>query len=114
MYALLLVLALQVVTYPPTPVALNAADVRSANVTLNTTGDGTWTFDTPFAGVPDVTHLPKAVDTVNPVICNTTSITTTSVTLHCWRTNTLGLLSSLLGGPIAGARVNLIARYKAP
>lgn len=95
------------VDYPPSTVV-----VESNTVTLDAGGNGTWTFTTPFAGTPDVTHLPKAMDTTNPLICNFTSVDSTQVSVHCWRTALLGLLTGLLSGPVTGGQVKLIARYK--
>lgn len=93
---------------------VNPTRVDSNDVVLDASGNGTWTFDTPFNGVPDVTHMPKALDTINPLICNFTAVTATMVSIHCWRTALLGLLTGLLSGPTTGATVHLIARYKSP
>lgn len=81
-------------------------------VTLDSSGNATWTFDpaNPPPVVPAVVHLPKAMDTTNPIICNFTAVSMTSVTVHCWRTTLLGLLNSLFTGSVTGAQVNLVAR----
>lgn len=86
--------------------------VRQQDVTLDAAGNATWTFDPldPPPVVPAVVHLPKAMDTTNPIICNYTARTVLLVTVHCWRTNVSGLLTSLLGGTVAGAQVTLVAR----
>lgn len=116
----LLALAASAEAAAQTVSALNpAADVRSSVVTLDSSGNATWDFTAggtqpPFSGVPDVTHIPQAMDNANPIICNYTARTASLVSVHCWRTNTLGLLSGLLTGPITGGQVNLIARYRAP
>lgn len=94
-----------------------SVDVRSMDVTLDATGAGTWTFTAdgspPFAGVPDVTHLPQAVNTTDLLICNYTARTVSSVSVRCQRVNPLsGLLTGLFGGTMAGLKVNLMARYK--
>lgn len=94
------------VSYPPAPVQW----VAQQTVTLDASGNATWTFDTPPPVVPAVVHMPKAVDTQNPVTCNFTTVTMTGVTVHCWRTTLLGLLTSLYSGSVAGAQVNLVAR----
>jgi len=93
------------------------ADVRSSVVTLDSSGNATWDFTNggnapPFAGVPDVTHIPQAMDTTNPITCNYTARTASLVTIHCWRTSLLGLLTNLYSGAVAGGQVNLIARYR--
>lgn len=88
----------------------SAARVDQKDVVLNSTGDATWTYDTAFPKAPAVAHIPGAIDTQNPIICNFTARTATSVSIHCWRTNVSGLLSSLFGGTAAGATVSLVAR----
>jgi hypothetical protein len=102
------------VSYPP---AAPLADVRSCAVTLDSSGNGTCDFtnggtSVPFAGTPDVTHLARAMDTTNPLICNLVSVSTSAVTIHCWRTALLGLLTNLYSGSTSGAQVTLIARYR--
>lgn len=99
------------VAYPPAPVVAPTW-VAQQTVTLDASGNATWTFDpgNPPPVVPAVVHLPKAMDTQNPVICNFTAVSTTSVSIHCWRTTLLGLLNSLFTGSVAGAQVNLVAR----
>lgn len=94
--------------------SVNLTQVESSEVTLDSSGNGTWTFTPAFNGIPSVTHLPKALDTTNPLICNFTSISATAVTIHCWRTALLGLLTGLLSGPTTGATVTLMARYRPP
>lgn len=81
-------------------------------VTLDASGNATWTFDPTNRPpvVPAVVHLPKAMDTTNPIICNFTAVSTSAVTVHCWRTTLLGLLNSLFTGSVTGAQVNLVAR----
>lgn len=86
--------------------------VQSTTVTLDSSGNATWTFTPAFPEAPDVTHIPQAMDTVNPLICNYTARTPNIVTIHCWRTSLIGLLTGLLSGPVTGAQVNLIARYR--
>lgn len=95
------------------------ADVRSGEVTLAADGTGSWDLTAggtlpPMGGTPDVTHIPQAMDTTNPLICNFTSRSTTTVAIKCFRTSLLGLLTGLLSGPVTGGKVNLIARWKAP
>lgn len=81
-------------------------------VTLDASGNATWNFTTVFPGVPAIVHLPKQSGTTDALICNWTSVSQTSVTIHCWRTNVLGaLLSGVLGGATAGQQVSLVARY---
>ncbi len=81
-------------------------------VTLDSSGNATWAFTTVFPGVPAIVHLPKQMNGTDALICNWTSVSQTSVTIHCWRTNVLsGLLSGLLGGSVTGAQVSLVARY---
>lgn len=92
---------------------IGPAQVQSNTVTLDAGGNATWTFTTPFPAAPDITHMPIAVDMANPLICNYTARSATAVSIHCWRTSLLGLLTGLLSGPVTGAQVNLIARYKA-
>lgn len=86
--------------------------VQSTTVTLDSSGNATWAFTPAFPEAPDVTHIPHAMDTVNPLICNYTARTPSLVTIHCWRTSLIGLLTGLLSGPVTGAQVNLIARYR--
>ncbi len=95
------------VNYPPPPVPWVAQQM----VTLDSSGNATWTFDPdkPPPVVPAVVHLPKAMDMTNPVICNFTTISITGVTVHCWRTTLLGLITNIFGGSVAGAQVNLQA-----
>jgi len=92
---------------------IGPAQVQSNTVTLDASGNATWTFTAPFPATPDITHMPVAVDSVNPLICNYTARSATAVSIHCWRTSLSGLLTGLLSGPVTGAQVNLIARYKA-
>lgn len=102
------------VAYPP-PDMSNYGTVAQKDVILDASGNATWDYTgLNFPGIPIVTHLPQAVDTVNPLICNYTSRTQTAVSVHCWRTSLLGLLSGLLSGPVTGAKVSLIARYIPP
>lgn len=91
---------------------VSASLVQSTTVSLDSSGNAAWTFSPAFPEAPDVTHIPQAMDTINPLICNYTARTATFVTIHCWRTSLLGLLSGLLSGPVTGAQVNLIARYR--
>jgi hypothetical protein len=94
------------VAYPPaTPVM-----VQQAELTLDANGDTTWTFDPAFPQEPAIVHIPRAMDRVNPLICNFTASSATAVTVHCWRTNISGLLSGVLSGPPAGGKVKLLAR----
>lgn len=88
--------------------------VESTTVTLDAGGNATWTFAPAFPATPDVTHIPQAMDTANPIICNYTARTATQVTIHCWRTALIGLLTNLYAGSTTGAQVNLIARYRTP
>lgn len=92
-----------------------SSTAQSTVVTLDSSGNATWTFDTPFPFTPSVVHMPKAMDTTNPVVCNFTSVTATTVSVHCWRSasvvvSILGATVSAFGGVITGAQVNLIAR----
>lgn len=86
--------------------------IKQTDVTLDASGNATWTFDPadPPPVVPAIVHLPKAGDATNPIICNWMTRSTTSVTVHCWRTNVSGLLAGLFSGSIAGAQVTLVAR----
>lgn len=93
----------------PAPAA-PAQWVAQQTVTLDAAVNATWTFDSPPPVVPAVVHLPKAMDTQNPVICNFTAVSMAGVTIHCWRTTLLGLLNSLFTGSVQGAQVNLVAR----
>lgn len=94
------------------PLYNSGAMVDQAVVTLDASGNATWTYTALFPGVPAVVHLPKAVNTSDALICNYTSLTQTSVSIHCWRTNTLAaLLTGLLTGTTAGLQVSLVARY---
>lgn len=92
---------------PPTP-----QWVAQQTVTLDASGNATWTFDPENRPpvIPAVVHMPRAMDLINPVTCNFTAITMTMVTVHCWRTSLLGLLTNLYSGSVAGAQVNLVAR----
>ena len=84
-------------------------------VTHNASGDATWNYSVQFPAAPAVVHLPKSVNTSDALICNWTSITQTSVSIHCWRTNTLAaLLTGLLTGSTTGLQVSLVARYIPP
>jgi hypothetical protein len=96
------------VAYPP----VAPQWVAQQTVTLNSTGDAAWSFDPDSLPpvVPAVVHMPKAMDTTNPITCNFTSISRTGVTVHCWRTTLLGLLTNLYSGSVNGAQVNLVAR----
>ena len=127
MYKLLIMLALLVpmpvaaqVSYPPVATGINVADVRSMDLTLDASGVATWDVTAggtaqPFGGVPDVTHLPQAVNSTDMLVCNFTTRTATTIVVKCLRVNTVAaLLTGLFGGTIAGLKVNLIARYKAP
>lgn len=91
------------------------AMVDQTVVTLDSSGNASWNYSVQFPGIPAVVHLPKAVNTSDALICNWTAITQTSVSIHCWRTNTLSaLLTGLLGGTTAGLQVSLVARYIPP
>lgn len=94
------------VSYPPAAPVM----VQQQEVVLDASGNATWTFDVPFPTEPAVAHIPRALDTTNPLICNFTAVSTTAVTIHCWRTNLTGLLTGLLSGPPAGGKVKLLAR----
>jgi len=86
--------------------------VAQQDVVLDASGNATWTFD-PInlpPVVPAVVHLPRAMDATNPIICNWTAKTQLLVSIHCWRTNVSGLLSSLFGATASGAQVTLVAR----
>ncbi|MFD1104583.1 hypothetical protein [Sphingobium olei] len=89
---------------------VTAGMVQQQTVTLNSSGDATWTFVTPFLNPPIVAHFPKQMDPSNPLICNYTSVTTTAVSIHCWRTTLAGLLTNLFGGSVTGGEVTIIAR----
>jgi hypothetical protein len=97
---------------------IGPADVRSMDLTLDASGNGTWDVTAggslpPFAGVPDVTHLAQAVNTNDYLVCNYTTRTTSTIAVHCLRINGLAaLLTGLFGGSLAGVKVNLIARYR--
>ncbi len=96
------------VSYPPSAASL----IDQAIVTLDASGNATWTYSTSFPGVPAVVHLPKQANVADALICNWTSITQTQATVHCWRTNVAsGLLTGLLGGATTGMQVTLVARY---
>ncbi|KTT68262.1 hypothetical protein [Sphingomonas sanguinis] len=86
--------------------------IKQTDVTLDASGNATWSFDPadPPPVVPAIVHLPRAADATNPIICNWMSRSTTSVTVHCWRTNLSGLLGALFSGSIAGSQVTLVAR----
>ncbi|MBQ1479845.1 MAG: hypothetical protein IIZ30_07395 [Sphingomonas sp.] len=86
--------------------------IKQTDVTLDAAGNATWTFDPsdPPPVVPAIVHLPRAGDSTNPIICNWMSRSTTSVMVHCWRTNLSGLLAGLFSGSIAGSQVTLVAR----
>jgi len=96
------------------PVGSNSAGwVAQQDVTLDATGNATWVFDTANLPpvVPAVVHLPKLMDTANPIICNWTARTQLLVSVHCWRSNTLSaLLGGMFQGAVAGAQVTLVAR----
>ncbi|KQM65774.1 hypothetical protein ASE75_05960 [Sphingomonas sp. Leaf17] len=96
------------VAYPPAA----SQWVDQKTVTLDAAGNATWTFDLGNAPpvVPVVVHMPAAMDTTNPITCNYTARTMTGVSIHCWRTTLLGLLTSLYSGSVAGAQVTLVAR----
>jgi hypothetical protein len=96
------------VAYPP----VAPTWVAQQTVVLDASGNATWTFDpsNPPPVVPAVVHMPRAMDTTNPVTCNFTDISRSGVTVHCWRTSLLGLLTNLYSGSVAGAQVNLVAR----
>lgn len=97
---------------------VGAADVRSADLTLDASGNASWDVTNggtlpPFSAVPDVTHLAQAVNTNDYLVCNYMVRTTTTIAVHCLRINGLAaLLTGLLGGSLAGVKVNLIARYR--
>ena len=84
--------------------------VQQKTVTLDASGNASWTFTDPFPGTPAVAHFPKQMDATNPLICNFTSVSTTTVSIHCWRTTLLGLLTNLFGGSVTGGEVTIIAR----
>lgn len=86
------------------------AMVQQQTVTLDASGNATWTFSPAFAVTPVVVHMPAAMDTVNPITCNYTARSATSVSVHCWRTSLLGLLTNLYSGSVTGAQVTLVAR----
>jgi hypothetical protein len=96
------------VVYPPSAPQW----VAQQTVVLDSAGNAAWTFDAsnPPPVVPVVVHMPKAMDTANPVMCNFTAITMTTVTVHCWRTSLFGLLTNLFNGSVTGAQVTLVAR----
>lgn len=94
---------------------VSGAMVDQTVVTLDASGNASWTYTANFPGVPALVHLPKAVNSSDALICNWTSITQTSASIHCWRTNVLsGLLSGVLGGTTTGLQVSLVARYIPP
>lgn len=86
--------------------------VDQKTLTLDASGNATWTFDpaSPPPIVPVVVHMPAAMDTTNPVTCNYTARTVVLVSIRCWRTSLLGLLTNLYSGSVAGAQVTLVAR----
>jgi len=91
----------------------NPIQLQSTTVTLDATGDATWTYDTPFPVAPDLSHMVQGLDKINPVTCNYMARTNALVTIHCWRANTLSaLLGGMFSGSVAGVQVNLTARYR--
>ncbi len=89
--------------------------VQQNTVTLDSAGGATWTFDEPFPVVPVIVHMPKAADLLQPITCNFTSISTTAVTVKCWRAapvavSLLGINVNALQGVITGQQVTLVAR----
>lgn len=95
------------VAYPP-----SATQVQTTTVTLSAGGTATWTFDQQFGGVPDLSYMPQAMDTTNPITCNYTARSATEASIRCWRTSLLGLLTNLYSGSVAGAQITLFARYR--
>lgn len=78
---------------------------------LDASGNATWDYSAQgFTKTPAVVHLVQAMDSANPIICNYTARSATSVSIHCWRTSLLGLLTNLYSGSVAGATVALVAR----
>ncbi|MBB5697187.1 hypothetical protein [Sphingomonas yantingensis] len=87
------------------------AMVAQKDVVLDASGNATWDYSAVgFTKAPAVVHLVQAMDTANPITCNYTARSQTSVTIHCWRTSLLGLLTNLYSGSVAGATVTLVAR----
>lgn len=84
--------------------------LQSGDVVLDSSGNATWTYPQPFSTPPSVSHMAQMADTINPLICNYVSVTTTAATVHCWRTSLLGLLGGLFGGNVTGQTVTLTAR----
>lgn len=84
--------------------------VQQRTVTLDSAGNASWIFTDPFPGTPAVAHFPKQMDAANPLICNFTAVSSTGVSIHCWRTTLLGLLTNLFGGSVTGGEVTIIAR----
>ncbi|BBC99082.1 hypothetical protein [Sphingobium sp. YG1] len=84
--------------------------VQQKTVTLDASGNATWTFTDPFPGAPAVAHFPKQMDAANPLICNFSAVSSASVSIHCWRTTLLGLLTNIFGGSVTGGEVTIIAR----
>ena len=87
------------------------AMVAQKDVVLDAAGNATWDYSAVgFTKTPAVVHLAQALDTSNPITCNYTARSQTSVSVHCWRTSLLGLLTNLYSGSVAGATVTLVAR----
>lgn len=87
------------------------AMVAQKDVVLDAAGNATWDYSAVgFTKTPAVVHLAQAMDTSNPITCNYTARSQTSVSVHCWRTSLLGLLTNLYSGSVAGATVVLVAR----
>ncbi len=90
--------------------------------TLDASGNATWTFSPPFSAVPIVAYMVENPASAQPVTVDITAISTTSVSVHGYRAQTLptSILSlvglqnfNVFGGAsLSGVKVHLKASLK--
>lgn len=95
----------------------------STVITLDSSGNGTWTFPTStFAAVPVITHLEENASANQPVVVSITAISKDAVSINAKRAQVIpqNLVSVLLGQTFnvfggaapSGVKVHLIAMAK--
>lgn len=90
---------------------------QARSIALDAAGLGVWTFTHSFSVSPVVTYSVINVDPANIVTCGTTAVSTVSVTVQCFKTNSvtiLGISVLALTGSAAGLPLHLFAREPTP